>query len=176
MMKKSYFIVSVVIFFLALGVGFILLQKQPEKISLKKTVSDFMGIKKEDAIDYKASFAIFTHGTFRIFTSPMYHNLSEDVFIQANNPNVVHVKKSNLTWNDFFSTLPFKLTKTCLITGTGETLCTGNGGTLKFYLNGVRNDDLLDKPIDAGTQALITFGNEDSIQIKRQLLQIPEVR
>ena len=39
-------------------------------------------------IDRKASFAIFTNGTFRVFTASMYHNLSQDVYIEANNPNL----------------------------------------------------------------------------------------
>lgn len=133
-------------------------------------------VSQEVPVDYKASFAIFTHNTFRVFTAPMYHNLSNDVFIQASNPNIIYVKKNNLTWNDFFKTFPFKLTKECLTTGTGQTFCTGLGGTLKFYLNGVREDNLLDRTINAGDQALISFGNESDTQIQAQLRQIPKVQ
>jgi len=94
-------------------------------------------------IDIQASFAIFTKGIFRIFTAPMYHNLSEDAYIEASNPNTVYVKKAGVTWQDFFSTLPFTLTSECLTTGTKETFCTGNGGTLKFYINGEKNNNAL---------------------------------
>ena len=76
-----------------------------------------------EKVDYIGAFAIFTNGTFRVFTAAMYHNLSEDVFVQADNPNIVRVKKSGTTWDDFFKTLPFKLTKECLTTGTKETFC-----------------------------------------------------
>lgn len=124
-------------------------------------------------VDYSAGFTIYTNGTFRIFTAVMYHNLSEDVFIQAGNPNIVHVKKVGTTWNDFFKTLPFKLTKDCLITGTKQTFCTNENGALKFYLNGKREDDLLSKEIQDRDRALITYGNEDEEQIKNQLQQVP---
>jgi len=47
--------------------------------------------------DIQASFAIFTNGTFRTFTAAMYHTLSQDVYIEASNPNVIQVKKSGAT-------------------------------------------------------------------------------
>lgn len=64
--------------------------------------------------DIKASFAIFTNGTFRVFTASMYHNRSNDVFIEASNPNLVRIKKNGITWDDFFKTLPMKLTRIVL--------------------------------------------------------------
>lgn len=126
-------------------------------------------IPTEQEISYTAAFAIYTNGTFRVFTASMYHNLSEDVFIQADNPNTIRVKKTGITWDAFFKTLPFKLTKECLITGTKQTFCTNQGKTLKFYLNGVKTEDLLDKEIKEGDKALITYGNESENEIKTQL-------
>lgn len=123
--------------------------------------------------DIKASFAIFTNGTFRIFTASMYHNLSQDAYIEAGNPNIVHVKKTGTTWNDFFSTLPFKLTSECLTTGTKETFCTGNRGTLKFYINGEQKNNVLNQEIKEGDKLLVTFGTESDAQIKKQIDRIP---
>lgn len=125
------------------------------------------------ATDITASFAIFTNGTFRIFTASMYHNLSSDVYIEASNPNVVNVKKENITWNDFFSTLPFKLTSDCLTTGTKQTFCTGNNGSLLFYINGEKNINALDQEIKNGDKLLVTFGIESEKTIAEQLNRIP---
>jgi hypothetical protein len=124
-------------------------------------------------VDYSAGFAIFTNGTFRVFTAAMYHNLSEDVYIQADSPNVIRVKKFGTTWNDCFKTLPFKLTKDCLITGTKETFCTGNRGALKFYLNGEINEDILNREIKNGDKLLISYGSEFGDSIKKQINRIP---
>ncbi len=125
------------------------------------------------ATDIQASFAIFTNGTFRVFTASMYHNLSQDVYIEAISPNVVRVKKSGTTWNDFFSTLPFKLTSECLTTGTKQTFCTDNKGELQFYLNGVKNNNILNQEIKDGDKLLVTFGSESEAQIKQQIERIP---
>ncbi len=123
--------------------------------------------------DIKASFAIFTNGTFRIFTATMYHNLSQDAYIEESNPNLVQVKKGGTTWNDFFSTLPFTLTPECLTTGTKETFCTGNRGTLKFYINGEQINNALSQEIREGDKLLITFGTESEEAIKKQFNKIP---
>ncbi len=121
----------------------------------------------------QASFAIFTNGTFRVFTERMYHNLSQDAYIESGNPNVVHVKKAGTTWNDFFSTLPFKLTSECLITGTKQTFCTGNRETLQFYINGEKSGTALSQEIKDGDKLLVTFGSESEAQIKQQISRIP---
>ena len=122
-----------------------------------------------ETVNFEASFAIFTNGLFRDFSASMYHNLSPHAYIQSGEPNKVQVRKKGVTWNDFFKTLPFKLTKECLTTGLGETFCTGQGGSLKFYLNGERNDNVLDEVIHSGDSILISFGNENEAQIKEQM-------
>lgn len=127
----------------------------------------------QEQVDYKAGFAIFTHDTFRVFTAPMYHNLSNDAYIAADNPNIVRVKKAGVTWEDFFKTLPLTLTKDCLITGMKETFCTNGNGILRFYLNGKEDTNALDKQIVNGDGILISFGTESDEQIQKQLQQIP---
>lgn len=111
-----------------------------------------------EPVDYTAEFAIYTHGTLRVFTAGMYHNLSEDVFIAADNPNLVRVKKKGVTWKQFFDTLPFELNKDCLVTGTGQTFCNGEDGNLIFSLNSEDDPDALDKVIQPGDELMVSFG------------------
>ena len=114
-------------------------------------------IELNEQININASFTIVTNGISRNFSSKMYHNLSEEVYIEASNPSIVHVKTKGTTWDDFFKTLPMKLTKECLTTGTKETFCTGENGTLKFYLNNIEDKNLLDKEINEGDKTRIVF-------------------
>lgn len=157
--------------------GFIILSKEqtllePSSSGSSKPIASTNTSAPKD-INITASFAIFTHGTFRIFTASMYHNLSEDAYIEAVNPNIIYVKKAAITWNNFFTTLPFKLTSECLTTGTKETFCTGNGGALKFYINGEQNNGALSEEIKEGDKLLVTFGNESEEVIKQQFNKIP---
>lgn len=127
----------------------------------------------EEETEVKAAFAIFTNGIFRVFTASMYHNLSPDVYIESSNPNIVNVKKSGITWDDFFKTLPMKLLRDCLTTGTGQTFCTKGNQSLKFYLNATLDQSALAQVIKDGDRLLVTFGNDPEAQIQNQLQQIP---
>ena len=110
-------------------------------------------------VNIKASFTIVTNNITRSFKAEKYHNRSSNVYIESVDSTIVHVKKSGITWDDFFKTLPMKLTKDCLITGDGETLCVGANGTLKFYLNNIETPNLLDKEIRDGDKLLINFNS-----------------
>ena len=145
------FIISVV--FLVLGIGLFFLNKSQTSVpSIKPTSSPV-----SENVDIKANFTIITGGITRSFKADKYHNQSADVYIESSDPTIVHVKKTGISWDDFFKTLPMRLTYDCLITGDGETFCDGKGGTLKFYLNDVETPDILDKEIKAGDKTIIKF-------------------
>lgn len=125
-------------------------------------------------VNFQASFAVFTNDVFRVFTASMYHNRSGDVYIEVSNANVVNVKKSGITWGDFFKTLPMELTSDCLTTGTGEKFCNSQTKTLKFYINGQKADNFQNTEIKDGDKALISYGQETEAQIQNQLKKISE--
>lgn len=108
-------------------------------------------------VNYTASFEIYTKGTKRIFSDPKYHNKSSEVFITSDNPNTVQVKGEGITWADFFATLPMKLTKDCLTTGTGQIFCSGEKGRLKFEINGVEDPKVLDQVIQRNDLLVVSF-------------------
>lgn len=162
---------KIILFLAALGVAVIAVYSL---ITIPKVATQMPVLTKaQDRVEYTASFAIFTNGIFRVFSAPMYHNRSKDVFIQADNPNIAHVKKAEITWNDFFKTLPIKLTKQCLTTGTKQTFCTNANDTLRFYLNGKRDQSALDKQIENGDKLLVSYGNKSEDLIEKQLQQVP---
>ncbi len=123
-----------------------------------------------------ARFAIFTNGVRRLFFATMYHNKSKLAYIEASDPSRVHIRQKGITWNDFFQTLPMKLTQDCLTTGTKETFCTNANESLKFYLNGTRDDTALEKEINHGDTLLISFGSETESQIQNQLKEFPALK
>lgn len=145
-------------FVAVLVVGFVLFTNRanlPQNMDLP--IPTPTPITQDEKVDIHASFTIITGNITRSFKAEKYHNQSPNVYIENPDPTVVHVTKSGITWDDFFKTLPTKLTVDCLITGDGETLCDEKDGTLKFYLNEIENPDLLDKEIKEGDKILIKF-------------------
>ena len=153
---KNIFIV-IIFFAIMVFAGFALFnnRSQTKDIPLQNLIPSPTPI--EQKVDFRASFTIITGNITRSFKAEKYHNLSADVFIEASDPTIVRVKKKGITWDDFFKTLPMKLTKACLTTGDGETFCDGGSGNLTFYLNDVEDKNLLDKQIKAGDKTLIKF-------------------
>lgn len=170
-------IVSVILGILIAGIlGFIatklLLPTKTSKVTPPAQITP-PSITTDQNVNYQAGFSIFTNGIQRNFVAAKYHNLSEETFLTADNPKIVQVKKRGITWDDFFKTLPMKLTSDCLTTGTGETFCSNEAKTLKFYLNGVRKDDLLSQEVKDGDRALISYGGENETQIQTQQNFVP---
>lgn len=108
-------------------------------------------------VKFSAEFKIITNGLVRNFSSSKYHNQSDDVYINASNPSKIVVESSGVTWSDFFNSLPMKLSKECLTTGDGETLCASESSSLKFYNNDAEVENLLDKEINPGDSILIEY-------------------
>lgn len=110
------------------------------------------------ATPFQATFTIYTNGIRRDFGLPMYLRQSKDAYIDsADNPGVIRVTKVGTTWKDFFDTLPFSVTKDCLITGDGDTLCTNEAKTLRFSLNGEESPDALERIISEGDELIIEY-------------------
>lgn len=152
-MRKFAALIIVVLFISA----FIFFNRSQPKQTITQTPPATSPSFQDEKVDLKASFTILTKGTTRIFTDKKYHNLSEDVYLEASDSSIIHVKRKGITYDDFFETLPMKLTKDCLTTGTGQVFCTGQNGTLRFYLNDVEDKDLLDKEIRDKDKILIEF-------------------
>lgn len=152
---KSLKPITISIVIILILIAAFLLFNKPQ--TLKTSVQTPTPTQEIREINIKASFTIVTGNITRSFIAEKYHNQSPDVYIENPDPSVIHVKKIGITWDDFFKTLPMMLTKDCLITGDGETLCNEKGGTLIFYLNDVETPDLLDNEIKDGDKALINF-------------------
>lgn len=151
-MKK--FILIAIILFIVLAIYFIF-SKNNTNLPIPPTATTTT--QPETTSDVSASFEIYANGTKRIFTDKRYHNLNEEVFIDPQEPNIVQVKRLGITWDDFFKTLPMSLSADCLVTGTKQTFCTGDGKSLKFYINGKLTPDALSKPIIQGEGLKVIF-------------------
>jgi hypothetical protein len=108
-------------------------------------------------VEFTAKFEIYTLGTKRIFTDKKYHNLSEDVFITLPDPSLVYVKKDNLSWKDFFATLPMELTQDCITTGTKQNFCTNDKNKLRFLINKYEEPYALIKEIKPNDFLLVIY-------------------
>jgi len=116
---------------------------------------------EEVTTPFTASFEIYTLGTRRDFSATMYHNLSEDAYIDSAPPYSVVVNRASTTWQEFFDTLPspFKITSDCLYTGTGQEFCNSQNSQLLFLLNGKDQPKVLESEIKKDDFLQIKYEN-----------------
>ncbi len=151
-MKKVWLLMPLVLLFAAGVYIFSQKEKTPQTI-----IQTTLSTPSPQPVAITASFEISTLGTKRIFTASMYHNLSNDVYINSDDPSVVHVKKIGTTWAEFFDTLPMKMDKECLTTGTGQVFCTNESQKLIFFINEIENPKALEEEISEGDYLLVTY-------------------
>lgn len=152
---KGFAIAAIVI--IILGVSAFTIFNKPQSTPTTIPTPSPTSIIQDEKTDITATFTIITDNITRSFKAEKYHNKSPDVYIENPDPTIIHVKKAGITFNDFFKTLPMKLTKECLTTGDGENFCDGVNGDLKFFLNDIETPNLLNKEINEGNKALIKF-------------------
>jgi hypothetical protein len=154
-MRKLVFFLILIIF---LGLlGWFLLKDKTAETMLSPELNAPTVTTKDTPIDFTAEFEIITNGTRRTFTNSMYHNQSDDVYIESSSPNTIRVKKAGITWDNFFKTLPFSLSKDCLTTGTGQTFCTNENQTLRFILNGIETPNALNEIINPNDRLEVIY-------------------
>ncbi len=153
---KPYIISTFVIIILIFG--FIFLNKSQTSKTLSPTPTPVtQPTPLPSPINFTAAFTIITDNVTRNFEAAKYHHQAKNVYIKSVDPSIVHVTAHNITWNNFFKTLPMKLTKDCLTTGDGEILCDSKNGSLKFFLNDIETPNLLEQKIQPGDKILIKF-------------------
>lgn len=120
----------------------------------------------------RAAIAIFINGKKISLTSREFVNRSKDVYFISTIPDIIIIDNLDSTWDTLFKTLPISLNKQCLIIQSGVTYCNGASGTLKFYVNGEKQDNFLSAKILDGDRALVSFGQENQEQINLQMQMV----
>jgi len=121
---------------------------------------------------------IHTHADYKVyidgkpidFSKREYMVREQYVHVENMNGNVIHFHASGVTVGEFFRTLGMRFTSECFVMGK-QKYCTGEGKTLKFYVNGEPNDlygDYLTSDLD---KILISYGSADE-DVTEQLASI----
>ena len=126
-----------------------------------------------------ANFNVRINGVLRDFSGSQYQSpegkeLDKYIHLHDGVGDLIHIHKKGESLNDFFKSLKISFTKDCIILGPSSQYCSGNGETLKFYVNGKPNN-LFEKyePVDLD-RILISFGYEDDADIQKQIAQVSD--
>ena len=123
-------------------------------------------------------FAVFINDERISFNDPRYISTAElevaqDVHIHSPRTDVVHKHRQNVNWGYFFSTLGWELTDTCISDADGNEFCEDEANSLRFFVNNVEVDSLMNQRIYELSRVLITYGPADA-DISDQLAAVKD--
>jgi hypothetical protein len=98
---------------------------------------------------------------------------AERVHMHNNEGDVVHVHHTGVAWGHFFDNLGMDVGPDYLIMDRERRFFEGEGGTLKFVLNGFVVGEISALPIGSGDRLLISYGPESPEQVVDE--QFPRV-
>ena len=154
-------------------------ERGAEKVVAKPCTPGEPGCELRQKIHVHADFALFIRGQQfdfgqKQFISTADHELSPNVHLHDPRNTVVHVHRSGTTWDEFFRSLGFDLSNTCLTVPSGEKYCNNDRETLKFVVNGVRVDTIMFEDIAELSRVLISYGSETDDQLMQQYGQVTD--
>jgi hypothetical protein len=131
------------------------------------------GCELRQGVHWHANFAVFLNGEAYDFNDPRFlvedpDDPRENVNLHEPRYTVVHVHREQTTFDEFFKSLEWKLTDSCITTIDGEEYCNNDAASLKFVVNGVRIDSLRFQDITDLARVLISYGDETDEQLMEQ--------
>lgn len=116
-------------------------------------------------VHWHADFALFIRGQQFDFERPEFvskEGEEKNPWVHIHEPrySVVHAHREQTTWDEFLTSIGFKLTDSSITLPSGEKLESTETESLKFFVNGVRIDTLMFQDVLDLNQVLITFGPE----------------
>jgi hypothetical protein len=116
------------------------------------------------------AFKLFIHNQAIDFSQSKYQVRSQYVHFENGDGDTVHKHATNLDIGFLFETLGMKFTSECLTMDNGTEYCNDVNSTLKFLVNGVRNDGYNNYLLQDGDRILLSYGSEGQEQIDEQLM------
>jgi len=110
------------------------------------------------------------------FSSSAYQVKSSWIHFEGQDGNTIHRHATGITLGYMFDTLGFGLDDQCFIFPNDRPFCTDENYSLKFFINHKPESDIRDYIIQADDRILISYGNEDAIQIDEQLIELDSLR
>jgi hypothetical protein len=126
-----------------------------------------------------ADFAVFINGQKRDFSDPDFVSKAGDersanVHLHKPRFSVIHVHRTGTTFDEFFRSIGWELTDTCIKPAGEQQFCNSGDQAIKFMVNGVRVDSLMFEDIPAMGRVLISYGTETDDQLLQQYGQVTD--
>jgi len=116
-----------------------------------------------------AVFRFFINGQEVDFSQPQYQLKSRYIHFEGGDGDTIHKHATNVDLGFLFETMGMKFTNECITMDNGTQYCNDGNNTLKFFVNGGKNDMYNNYVLKDNDKILISYGSEDLQKIREQL-------
>lgn len=117
-----------------------------------------------------AAFKLFINNEEPVnFGQSQYNVMSSYIHFEDNNGAIIHRHATGVDLGFLFESIKMKFDDHCITLLNGTSYCNEGDKTLKFFVNGVRNDVYGKYVLKDQDKILLTYGNETQEQIEGQL-------
>lgn len=109
------------------------------------------------------------------FSTNTYQVKNMYIHFENHNGETIHRHASGVTMGFLFETLNIGFTDKCFIFPDKREFCTNNDYSLKLYVNHLKVPSLSNYVLQDDDRILISYGNENSMQIKAQLASVDSI-
>jgi len=122
-----------------------------------------------------AAFRLFINGQAVDFSQPKYQLKSQYVHLEGGDGDTIHKHATGVDIGFLFETMGMKFTNVCFTMDDGTKYCNEGNNTLKFFVNGVRNNAYDKYVLKDNDRILISYGSEEQQQIDEQLKAVEDL-
>ncbi|MGH9876982.1 MAG: hypothetical protein ACRD5H_05035 [Nitrososphaerales archaeon] len=115
------------------------------------------------------AFKLFINGQTIDFSQPKYQVKSQYVHLENGDGDTIHKHATGIDIGFLFETLSIKFTSECIIMDDGTDYCNDGNNTVKFFVNGIRNNMYNNYVLMDDDRILLSYGPESQEQIDEQL-------
>src|SRR3989338_2521374 len=124
-----------------------------------------------------ANFKVYVEGKPLDFADSKYYMKSSFLHLDDNPDkekasSVLHMHATGVPLWVFFKSLGMDFNSTCIAPENEEILCNDGNKKLKFFVNGIENNEFENYVFKDSDKILISYGNENKEQIQNQLNSI----
>lgn len=106
------------------------------------------------------------------FSAPAYQIQASWIHFEAGDGTTIHKHATGVTLGYLFESLRLGLDDQCFVLRDGQSFCTNEDYSLKFFINEEQVSDIREYEIMEGDKILISYGAESSQEIESQLLEL----
>lgn len=118
-----------------------------------------------------ADVKVYINGVQVDFSQQKYQLKNSFIHFEDGRGDVIHTHATGLTVGHMFNSLGMNLNNNCIVADK-KSYCNNGNSKLKFYVNGQLNNEFDNKVIKNLDRYLISYGNENELEIRQQLSSI----